>query len=98
MRARNFGVDDFERFHPGGHLGRSLRMTVRDVMHGRDEIAWAHPEDSLKQVVIAMTHYPHGAACVVDSEHRLRGLSPMAMFAGRCKLTMIFADCPLQPS
>ena len=74
IRARNFGVDDFERFHPGGHLGRSLRMSVRDVMHGRDEIAWAHPEDSLKQVVIAMTHYPHGAACVVDSEHRLRGL------------------------
>ncbi len=58
MRARNFGVEDFERFHPGGHLGRSLRLTVRDVMHGRDEIAIAHPDDSLKQVVIAMTHYP----------------------------------------
>ncbi len=43
-------------------------------MHGRDEIAWARPEDSLKQVVIAMTHYPHGAACIVDSAHRLVGL------------------------
>jgi len=74
MRARNFGVQDFERYHPGGHLGRSLRLTVRDAMHGRDEIAWANPEDSLKQVVIAMTHYPHGAACVVDSGHRLVGL------------------------
>src|SRR6202050_4966503 len=70
MRARNFGVEDFERFHPGGHLGRSLRLTVREVMHGRDEIAWARPEDSLKQVVIAMTRYPHGAACIVDSAHR----------------------------
>jgi len=50
MRARNFSVEDFERFHPGGHLGRSLRLTVRDVMHGRDEIAIAHPADSLKQV------------------------------------------------
>jgi arabinose-5-phosphate isomerase len=49
-------------------------MTVRDVMHGRGEIAWAHPGDSLKQVVIAMTHFPHGAACVVDSGQRLRGL------------------------
>jgi arabinose-5-phosphate isomerase len=74
MRARNFSVDDFERYHPGGHLGRSLRFTVREVMHGSDEIAWAHPSDSLKQVVIAMTHYPHGAACVVDSAHRLAGL------------------------
>ena len=74
MRARNFGIQDFERFHPGGHLGRSLRLTVREVMHGRDEIARAHPEDSLKQVVIAMTHYPHGAACVVDASGRLVGL------------------------
>lgn len=74
MRARNFGVEDFGRFHPGGHLGRSLRLSVRDVMHGRDEVAWARADDSLKQVVIAMTHYPHGAACVVDDSHRLIGL------------------------
>ena len=74
MRARNFGVQDFERVHPGGHLGRSLRLTVRDVMHGRNEIAVAHPDDSLKQVVIAMTHFPLGAACVVDASGRLMGL------------------------
>jgi len=74
MRARNFGVDDFERFHPGGHLGRSLRLTVRNVMHGREEVAWAQAGDSLKQVVIGMTHYPHGAACVVDEAQRLIGL------------------------
>ena len=74
MRARNFGVEDFGRVHPGGHLGRSLRLTVRDVMHGRDEIAIAHAEDSLKQVVIAMTHHPWGAACVLDASGRLIGL------------------------
>lgn len=74
MRARNFGVDDFERYHPGGHLGRSLRLFARDALHGRDEVAWARPGDSLKQVVIAMSHRPLGAACVVDSEARLIGL------------------------
>ena len=30
--------------------------------------------DSLKQVVIVMTHFPHGAACVLDSSGRLIGL------------------------
>jgi arabinose-5-phosphate isomerase len=74
MSARNFGVEDFGRVHPGGHLGRSLRLTVREVMHGRDEVAWARADDSLKQVVIAMTHYPRGAACVVDGDGRLIGL------------------------
>jgi arabinose-5-phosphate isomerase len=74
IRARNFGVEDFGRYHPGGQLGRSLRLTVREVMHRREEVAWASPEDSMKQVVIAMTHHPHGAACVVDSEQVLIGI------------------------
>jgi len=74
MRARNFGAEDFGRFHPGGHLGRSLRLTVSDVMHGRGEIAIASADHSLKQVVIAMTHYRHGAACVLDDSCRLIGL------------------------
>ncbi len=74
IRARNFGIEDFGRFHPGGHLGRTLRVTVREVMHARDEVAWAKAEDSLKQVVIEMTHHPHGAACVVDSQQRLIGI------------------------
>lgn len=74
MRARNFSVDDFGRYHPGGHLGRSLRLTVNEVMHGREEIAWAWPDDSLKKVVIAMSHYPLGAACVTDAAGKLIGL------------------------
>jgi arabinose-5-phosphate isomerase len=74
MRARNFSPADFRRFHPGGHLGRSLRLTVREVLHGRDEVASAHLEDSLKHVVIGMTRHPWGAACVLDSAGALAGL------------------------
>jgi len=74
MRARNFGAEDFGRFHPGGHLGRSMRLTASDVFHSGDEVAWARPEDSLKHVVIAMSHCPLGAACIVDSAGRLVGL------------------------
>jgi arabinose-5-phosphate isomerase len=74
MRARNFSAGDFGRYHPGGHLGRSLRLIVSDVLHGREEVAWAWREDSLKKVVIAMSHYPLGAACVADSAGRLIGL------------------------
>lgn len=74
MRARNFGIEEFGRYHPGGHLGRGMRLTAADVFHGREEVAWARPEDSLKQVVIAMSHCPLGAACVVDPAGRLVGL------------------------
>jgi arabinose-5-phosphate isomerase len=74
MGARNFSPEEFGRFHPGGHLGASLRLTAGEALHGRGEVAWAKPDDSLKHVVIEMTHHPLGAACVVDSHGKLAGL------------------------
>ncbi len=74
MQARGFKAEDFGRHHPGGHLGRSLRAKVTEAMHRENEVAWVRPEEALKNVVIAMTAHPLGAACVVDSEGRLAGL------------------------
>ncbi len=74
MGARNFGAEEFGRYHPGGHLGAGLRLTAGQALHGPGEVAWAKPDDSLKDVVIAMTHHPLGAACVVDAGGRLAGL------------------------
>lgn len=53
MQARGFTPEQFGRFHPGGQLGRNLRLKVREAMHSGGEVAWAGPEDSLRQVVIA---------------------------------------------
>ena len=74
MRARSFSDADFARNHPGGQLGRNLHLTVEDVMHSGDEVAWAAPEDSLRHVVIEMTRHNLGAACIVDKNRRLEGL------------------------
>ncbi|MBA3974790.1 MAG: KpsF/GutQ family sugar-phosphate isomerase [Candidatus Solibacter sp.] len=75
LMARNgFTPEDFGVFHPGGQIGRNLLMRVRDVMHSGDEVAWVSTGDSVKDVVIAMTQRPLGAACVVDSGRRLAGL------------------------
>ncbi len=72
--VRKFSLEDFAARHPAGQLGRNLRVSVRQAMHKGAEVAWVHPEDSLKQVVIAMTKCPLGAACVIDAEGRLQGL------------------------
>jgi arabinose-5-phosphate isomerase len=74
IQARGFSLEDFARYHPAGQLGRDLLWTVGDVMHRGADVAWVHPTDPLKQVVLAMTHCPLGAACVVDSEGRLQGV------------------------
>jgi len=71
---RGFSMDDFARVHPSGQLGRNLLLCVADVMHGMKEIAVARPGVSLRDVVVAMTHRPLGAACVVDKSGKLVGL------------------------
>jgi arabinose-5-phosphate isomerase len=74
MEARGFTADHFSQRHSGGQLGRNLRLRVKDVMHSGGEVAWVTPEDSLKQVVIAMSTRALGAACVVASDGTFAGL------------------------
>ena len=74
MRARNFTPEQFGDFHPGGQLGRNLRLSVRTAMHAGDEVARVRPESPLRDVIIAMTRCPLGAACVTESDGSLAGL------------------------
>ena len=39
MQAKDFKPVDFARYHPGGQLGRNLRLSVADVMHTGDNFA-----------------------------------------------------------
>src|SRR6185295_17344119 len=74
MQARGFTAGDFARLHAGGQLGRNLNVRVEDAMHAGDEVAWVRPDDSLKNVVIAMSRRPLGAACVLGAQGELAGL------------------------
>jgi arabinose-5-phosphate isomerase len=74
MHARQFSRQDFARYHPGGQLGRNLWLRVADVMHQGEDVAWVRLDTPLRQVIIAMTERPLGAACVVDEEFSLLGL------------------------
>lgn len=74
MQARKLTPEDFARRHPAGQLGRNLRVTVRQVMHSGDEVAWAETGSSMKAVIIAMNRCPLGAACVTTANHRLEGI------------------------
>lgn len=74
VKARDFTKEDFARYHPGGQLGRNLLMMVGDVMHAASQVACAQAEETLREVVIRMTQYPLGAACVVDDQGNLDGI------------------------
>ena len=74
VKARDFTKEEFASYHPGGQLGRNLLMTVGDVMQVADQIACARAEESLREVVIRMTKFPYGAACIVDGANGLAGI------------------------
>lgn len=74
MQARRFTDKDFARYHPAGQLGRNLWLKVADVMHQDEAVAWVAPETPLRQVIIAMSQRPLGAACVVDHDRLLLGI------------------------
>ncbi len=74
MTNRQFGVEDFARYHPGGDLGRRLSLFVRDIMHPLEEVAVARREQKIRDVVISMTDYPQGAALVLDENEHLEGI------------------------
>lgn len=74
MHKRHFGEKDFAKFHPAGQLGRNLLLTVKDVMRPLGKIAVVPADASLRDTVVAMTAFPHGAAVVADGNGSLLGI------------------------
>ena len=66
---RQFDEADFANIHPGGQLGRKLHLRVADVMHVPAKVAVVMPESGFKEVLLAMTEKPLGAAVVLKHEH-----------------------------
>jgi arabinose-5-phosphate isomerase len=72
-QARQLTPEHFAQLHPAGQLGRNLRVTVRQVMHAGDEVAWAKVDSPMREVIIAMNRCPLGAACVGGEPGDLQG-------------------------
>lgn len=53
--------------HPGGILGKSLRMKVRDLTIKADECAVLTSNQNLQDAILAMSKYPVGGCAVVDN-------------------------------
>jgi arabinose-5-phosphate isomerase len=74
MTRRGFQQGDFALFHPGGHLGRRLHLTVGDLMHRHEDIPIVSEAAQLKEVVLEISGKRLGMTCVVDAAGRLQGI------------------------
>ncbi len=76
MKARNFGVEDYVRFHPGGSLGTKL-MTVKQSMMFRpgEKLPIAEADDTVKQLLEKTGSVKrHGAVMIVGKKGKLEGI------------------------
>lgn len=67
MLARDFKVQDFARFHPGGSLGKRLLTTARDVMH-KEDLPVVPPEMELGKAIIKVSQGRLGLCVVVVND------------------------------
>jgi len=76
MKARDFSVEDYVRFHPGGSLGAKL-MTVAQSMMFRpgEKLPIAQGTDTIEQLLKKTSDVKrHGAVMVVDEDGGLAGI------------------------
>ncbi len=74
IQARGFNKNDFAKLHPSGQLGKNLWLNVADLLHPLEKIACVSGDSTIREVVIEMTRFPLGAACILDDQQRLLGL------------------------
>jgi arabinose-5-phosphate isomerase len=74
IKLRDFKVQDFHRFHPGGHLGERLDVPLYEVMRQGDSIPKVHAHTPLSEALEEMSCKELGATLVVGPGDELLGI------------------------
>jgi arabinose-5-phosphate isomerase len=96
LEARGFTKEDFARYHPGGRLGRTLLLKVREIMRGADQMAVVQPQRPVREVLQEMTQRRAGAAVAVDSAGALLGIFTHGDFARHFPNNPAIGDASVQ--
>lgn len=76
MKARNFSVEDYVRFHPGGSLGAKLLTVEQSMMFKPNEkLPIIETTDTIKKLLEKTNDVKrHGAVMVVERNGKLSGI------------------------
>lgn len=72
--AQGFKVEDYAKRHPGGAIGRSLLLKVKDIMRTGPRLAKVPADARVKDAVAAMTSAQSGCVAVVNEADELKGV------------------------
>lgn len=73
MEWKEFGKDDFKKFHPGGSLGQRLATCVDQLMH-TENLPVVRDDVTLKAALEVLNSGGLGLVAIVDSANMLQGV------------------------
>ena len=74
IKLRNFQVQDFQRYHPGGHLGERLQVPLYEVMRQGEDIPKITREAPVPDALVEMSRKELGATLIVGPQDELLGI------------------------
>lgn len=66
LELKDFGSQDFARYHPGGTLGKKLYLRVRDLV-SKNEVPQVNIDTPVKDVIIEISKKRLGTTAVIDN-------------------------------
>jgi arabinose-5-phosphate isomerase len=70
----NLTKESFAVNHPGGILGKRLRMKVSDLMWEKKRCAHVNEEATLQEVILSMTQHNVGGCAILGFDNKLKGI------------------------
>ena len=74
IKLHGFRLQDFQRYHPGGHLGERLQIPLYEVMRQGGDIPSVREETSVAEALVEMSQKELGATLIVGPEEELLGI------------------------
>src|SRR5256885_5379878 len=73
LERKGFSPADFQRFHPGGKLGRKL-LRVGEIMHKGDSVPLVAPDAPMSEAILVMSEKSFGCVGVSGADGKLVGV------------------------
>ncbi|MBI9032815.1 KpsF/GutQ family sugar-phosphate isomerase [bacterium] len=73
LKKRNFALEDYARFHPGGSIGKKLLLKVADLMHDQADVPFTSANATMDVAIMEMTSKKLGCTLITENK-RLIGI------------------------
>jgi arabinose-5-phosphate isomerase len=74
MERQRFSLEEYQKNHPHGQIGKRIQLKVKDVMLKGEQIPTCRGSDLLGEVLVELTNKRCGCLVVIDEKRRIEGV------------------------